>query len=268
MAAERIKVILGNAVSDEWGRSRNGKPGDQKQKSTPDYSGEVKLRPFYMNKKGWLVLRWKDSNLALMAAKLMTIACNNKNVGYSQNDRDAIIRDGVDSDTPTNCDCSSLIRAIVMAVSGKKVPDFYTVTEVEILLKTGLFKPVFKYKAGTTLYTGDILCTPVKGHTAMVAEGMPYANPFARPACNVTSKANAKKTGCRVYISEGEGVQWVQYELAQHQFQEEIDSCGGIDGDCGKGTVQCIKEYQKLVGLDADGICGPKTIEKLIGGAA
>lgn len=254
-----MKIIIGNAVHDENGKSTSGKRGDQLQKTTDDWNGEVKLQNFYMNKKGWNILRPKKVQLAKTMALLMKAACNNKNIGYSQNDRDDITRKGIDTKTKTNCDCSSLVGEVVREASGKNIPDFYTGNEVEVLEKTGLFEPVRPYKAGTTLYDGDVIVTKTKGHTAIIVEGMPRTNPFPEPSVNVTSKANAKKTGCKEYISSGEGVQWVQYELCRQGYQTRIDDAGGIDGACGKGTVECIIDFQTKKGLEPDGICGKNT---------
>lgn len=263
-----MKIIIGNAVHDENGRSKGGKPGDQLQKKVDDYSGEVRLQDFYINKKGWNVLRPKSIETAKKMAALMKIACNNKNIGYSQEDdpdtgRYGIQKYGIDTNTPTNCDCSTLVGQVVREASGKKIPDFYTGNEVEVLEKTGLFEPVISYKKGVTLYDGDVIVTKTKGHTAIIVEGMPRTNPFAIPLTNVTSKANAKATGCKDYIYKGEGVQWVQYQLCKNGYQTEIDDCGGIDGDCGKGTVTCIKDFQAKKKLEVDGICGKYTREAL-----
>jgi Putative peptidoglycan-binding domain-containing protein len=254
-----MKIIIGNAVHDENGRSTNGKRGDQLQKGTDDYSGEVKLQDFYMSKKGWHILRPKKVQLAKTMALLMKAACNNKNIGYSQNDRDSITRLGIDTKVPANCDCSSLVGEVIREASGKPIPDFYTGNEVSVLEKTGLFYDPIDYRAGVTLYTGDVIVTKTKGHTAIVVEGMPRTNPYKEPDVNVTSKANAKATGCREYIYKGEGVQWVQYELCRQGYQSEIDDAGGIDGSCGKATVKCIKDFQEKKGLEVDGICGKNT---------
>lgn len=254
-----MKVIIGNAVHDENGHANNGKPGDQLQKGVDDYRGEVKLQEFYDNKKGWYILRPKKVQLAKTMAALMKIACNNPRLGYSQNDRESIYKHGIDTKEPANCDCSSLVKEVTEEASGKKIPNFNTESEVEVLEKTGLFEKPITYKKGVTLYDGDVIVTKTKGHTAIIVSGMPRTNPFAEPLTNVTSEATAKREGCKNYISKGEGVQWVQYELCQHQFQTEIDSCGGIDGECGKGTVLCIKDFQRLKGLEVDGICGSKT---------
>ena len=259
-----MKYRVGNAVHDENGKSRGGKKGDQLQKKTPDTSGEVKIQDFYMNKKGWNVLRLKNATYAIAAASLMRLACDNKNVGYSQSDREAIYKDGVTSDKPTNCDCSSLVCEILREVTPKKIPDFYTGNEVEVLEKTGLFEKAFEFVAGeTTLYVGDVLVTKTKGHTLIIVEGMPRTNPFAIPNTAVTSAANAKNHKLKNYISKGEGVQWVQYQLCMRGYQKEIDACGGIDGVCGKGTVEIIELFQIKVELEVDGICGIMTRQAL-----
>lgn len=258
-----MKIILGNAVSDEFGHARGGAPGDQKQKNEPDFSGEVKLQNFYMNKKGWDILRWKKVQNAVVASKLMKIACNNKNIGYSQSDRYGIIKSGIDTKKPVNCDCSTLVREVVQETLGKSVPDFSTEDEVAVLQKTGAFAKTISYEPGTTLYDGDILVTKTKGHTAIVVEGMPRRNPFAEPLTNVTSTANAKKTECQHYISTGEGVQWVQYELCRNGYQKQIDASGGIDGQCGSKTVSCIEAFQRKKDLEVDGICGKMTRAEL-----
>ena len=266
-----MTIMVGNAVHDENGRSRGGKKGDQMQKNTPDYSGEVRQQPFYVNKKGWYILRWKDPNLSMKAASLMKIACDNPNIGYSQtidagkSGREAIFTDHVDSTKPTNCDCSTLVNEVIRGASGLMVPNFNTENEVSVLGKTGLFQNPVKWEKGFTLYTGDVLVTCTKGHTLIITEGMPWTNPFVKPNSNVTSYANAKKQGCKNYIRKGEAVQWVQYQLCQKGYQSKIDNAGGIDGVCGSATVECIIEYQAANGLDPDGIAGPKTIKKLEG---
>jgi peptidoglycan hydrolase-like protein with peptidoglycan-binding domain len=38
----------------------------------------------------------------------------------------------------------------------------------------------------------------------------------------------------------------------------------GADGDFGPGTERALKEWQSANGLVADGIAGPKTLEKLL----
>ena len=167
------KIIIGSARSDERGKLSGGADGDQKQKSTDDYSGEVSLQNFYCHKKGWYILRWLDPVYAEECAKAMYRACNNPNIGYDQNQRSSILLHGTMSTVKTECDCSSLVRLCVREASATDPGNFTTDTEVTALKKTGLFAEKIKYKSGTPLYNGDILVTCSKGHTAVVVSALP-----------------------------------------------------------------------------------------------
>ena len=162
-----MSVYIGSARIDERGKLSGGKGGDQKQTSTPDYNGEVSQQLFYVHKKGWIVLRAKNSTIASKIAFAMTTACNNKNIGYSQSDRLGVIVNGTGSKVPTNADCSSLVRQCVREASGKDAGNFNTSNEKDALMKTGLFTS-FVYDKNTALCVGDILVTKTKGHTAIV----------------------------------------------------------------------------------------------------
>lgn len=257
-------IRLAHAYCDENGKSSGGKPGDQLQKTKDDTIGEVRISDFYVNKKGWRVLRLKNLKYAKRAAKYAKRAANNANIGYSQSDRYGIIACGTDTKVKCNCDCSSLVRKVVMEATGKQISDFSTEDEVRVLEATGLFEPAIDYVEGkTTLYTGDILVTKIKGHTATVIEAEPRTNPYPEPELPVTSKQNAKMQDLNKYVSEGLTVKWVQYMLCAVGFQFAIDQCGGIDGVCGTGTTSCIAKYQSAKKLEIDGICGKKTISSL-----
>lgn len=162
--------IIGSARIDERGKATGGQKGDQKQTSIPDYKGEVARQEFYVSKQGWVILRPKNQGHAARIANAMIIACDNPNVGYSQNDRYSILADGTASKKPTNCDCSSLVRECVKEGTGKDPGDFNTSVEADRLMKTGLFDRM-EYVKGMTLLTGDILVTKTKGHTVVVTFG-------------------------------------------------------------------------------------------------
>lgn len=166
-----MAVIIGSARIDERGKASGGAAGDQKQTGTDDYKGEVSLQPFYNHKKGWYVLRPKDPAIAEKIAELMILACNNKNIGYNQNQRLGIIKNGIMTDIPTECDCGTTVRECVKEASGVDPGNFTTANEVDVLKKTGLFDPPRAYVTGTTLYPGDVLVTKTKGHTAIVVSG-------------------------------------------------------------------------------------------------
>lgn len=260
-----MRYVIGNAWHDENGHATGGQPGDQLQVNIADWKGEVRFTAFYVSQKGWLILRPKTAKLAKKLAKLMSKACNNVNIGYSQSDRYGIINAGIKTKKPVNCDCSSLVRECVQEAAKIDVPDFYTANEVVVLKNTGLFEEPIEYKDHTTLYIGDILVTKIKGHTAIVTEGESRTNPYEEPKLPITSKIVIAENHLDPvkYLTKGEGVKWLQYELCRVGYQFEIDAFGGIDGICGNGTVDCIMEFQQKNGLEVDGICGKKTRKKL-----
>lgn len=166
-----MKTMIGSARRDESGSYSGGMPGDQDQRETPDYSGEVSMQPFYVHSKGWIIMRVKNQGNALRIAQLMEEACNNPNIGYSQSDRLGVVRAGVGTKEPVNCDCSSLVRTCVKLATGVDPGDFYTGNEVEVLGSTGLFFAPIRYVPGTVLFMGDVLVTASKGHTVIVTAG-------------------------------------------------------------------------------------------------
>lgn len=165
-------IIIGSARIDENKKLSGGKPGDQKQTSNQDYSGEVSMQPFYEHSKGWYVLRPKDEKVALRIAAAMISACNNRHIGYNQARRLDILTYGTtQAKVDTSCDCSSLVRQCIKEASGKDVGNFTTLTEPKVLEKSGLFQIRKNYFKGMVLYTGDVLVTKTKGHTGVVTCG-------------------------------------------------------------------------------------------------
>lgn len=59
--------------------------------------------------------------------------------------------------------------------------------------------------------------------------------------------------------SKGVGVSWLQWEL------NEAGASLQLDGDFGKLTKSALIDFQKAVGIEVDGICGPKTRAALKG---
>ena len=167
------KIIIGSARSDERGKLSGGKAGDQKQTTQDDYKGEVSMQNFYLHKKGWYILRWKDAAFAEECAKAMQRACNNPNIGYDQNQRNGILKAGTRTSIKTECDCSALVRQCIKEAAAVDPGNFTTSTEVTILKATGLFQAPIKYRSGTPIYNGDILVTCSKCHTAVVISAIP-----------------------------------------------------------------------------------------------
>ena len=155
-------TLFGSARIDERGKLSGGKAGDQT-------GHEVETQPYYNHKKGWVGLRPKKDDLANGLAFCMAIACGNDNIGYDQGNRSAIMRDGILSAIPTECDCSALVRACLKQC-GVDVKDFTTATEKKILLATGKFDEVEITKA-SDCRVGDILVTKTMGHTGIIVQG-------------------------------------------------------------------------------------------------
>lgn len=174
-----MKVLIGHAYCDENGAARGGKPGDQTGK-------ELRISDWYLNKKGWRVLRAKDPAIAEKLAYDMKAACDNPAIGYDQSDRSTlfVVASKVGYDcakvtTPCETDCSALVR-VCCWYAGVKVGGFNTESEAKTLLATGKFVELTgaEYtERPDKLCAGDILVTKTKGHTCIVVSGAPAADP-------------------------------------------------------------------------------------------
>lgn len=171
-------VYVGNAVCDENGNARGGQPGDQTGR-------ELRIQPWYLNKKGWRVFRAKDSEVAKKIAWDCRAACENMAIGYNQSKRNTLYNAAKPFDFDCakvtelcECDCSSLVRVCVL-YAGIKVNDFNTTSEPARLLNTGAFDEMMGEKYTDSpdyLMEGDILCTKVKGHTLVILNDGPKAH--------------------------------------------------------------------------------------------
>lgn len=256
-----VKIIIGSARIDEKGGVSSGALGDQKQKTTPDYSGEVSLQDFYVHSKGWNILRPKDPEVAENMAASMKRACNNPNMGYSQfNDRLGVIRNGTGSNKPTNCDCGTLVRACVIEASGKDPGNFNTANEALYLEATGLFEKRIAYTANMNLFVGDVLVTKTKGHTAIVVEGNHKTNLAKNDMVNAESNSGGEKVSkLTVNLptirkgSKGKAVRILQALLYIN-----------VTGEFDLNTEDSCKYFQNKAKVAVDGICGPKTWKKIL----
>lgn len=164
-------VTIGSARINEKGKVSGGNPGDQLQNEARDTRGEVSYQTFYIHSKGWYVFRAKSDTVGHELAKAMRRACKNKNVGYSQTNRLAIMKDGTDSKVPTECDCSSLVRRCILEASSRDLGNMTTADMPTVLERSGLFYSKQSYNKNLSLANGDILVTQSKGHTAIVVGG-------------------------------------------------------------------------------------------------
>lgn len=167
-----MAVKIGHASGDEKGGIKNGVAGDSTGK-------EVCTRDWYKHSKGWVVLRCIDDEKREKIAEAMEKACANNNIGYDQNQRDTLFNNvkdkGFDPSKTTKkveTDCSALVRVCIAYAYGKDIAgNIRTISEPTMLVKTEEF---IKYNtskycnSSDYLMRGDILCTPVSGHTVVV----------------------------------------------------------------------------------------------------
>lgn len=256
-----MTVIIGSARISEHG-TIDGSAGDQRQKTTPDYVGEVSLEPFYMNASGWVVLRPSSALVAAEIAARMLQACDNSNIGYSQYSRNDVIKEGIGALNKINADCSSLVRECVKEAAGIDPGNFTTGTEVKALIATGLFDAPFQYKTGTALYPGDILVTGklpygCKGHTAVVVEGSRRDTKRI-----VTAKYAVRLSGTKTFLPtvtdltdyagiEGRDVSGIRINVSAGSIMYRLHKMGGywtryyFDGaECIiNGTADAVEVY-------------------------
>ena len=92
---------------------------------------------------------------------------------------------------------------------------------------------------------------------------------YGRPAYDQESEAEEKKNpGVTIQLqilqsgAQGEAVKAMQMLLIGRKY-----SCGayGADGIFGTATDYAVRRFQRAVGLEIDGICGPATWAKLLG---
>lgn len=236
-----MATIIGSARSDERGRYSGGAVGDQRQGTSPDYKGEVSMQNFYVHSKGWVILRPVSAAIAMKIAANMITACNNKNLGYDQGGRLGVIQKGINTITPTECDCSSLVRACVKEATGKDPGNFTTASEASALMSTGLFTRL-DYKTGTILYVGDVLVTKTQGHTVIVVEGLtrPVEKPTQRPPERPDYEEGKTYTLTKdLSVRSGSGSDYYTYsadELPQALAKKDDNHDGRLD----KGSkVKC-----------------------------
>lgn len=178
-----MTVYIGNAVGDEHGQARGGEPGNQTGK-------ELRIQPWYKNKKGWRVFRPFSAEVAQKLADNMRAACNNPAIGYDQGQRNTLWKvaeplgfDCSKVTTPCECDCSSLVR-VCLAYAGIVLRDFNTASEPERLINSGQFEELTDIEvtdAPDYLRTGDVLVTAVKGHTAITLNNGDRVDPRPEP---------------------------------------------------------------------------------------
>ena len=245
-----MAVKIGHASIDENGKAHGGQPGDQTGK-------EVCIRNWYLNSKGWDVLRAKDAAVAEKIAQCMEDACGNDCIGYNQWRRDTLYNAVKDSGfkcgntKKVDTDCSALVR-VCLAYAGIFVDNFRTYNEKAVILATGKFDELPIGGTSNYLKRGDILVTKTAGHTAVVLSNGEEDGKTVNISLNVLKrgdKGNQVRTLQQLLIANG-------YKMPKY----------GADADFGTETKNALVAFQKANGLTADGIAGINTWNKLLKG--
>ena len=104
------------------------------------------------------------------------------------------------------------------------------------------------------LYTGDVLVTKTKGHTAVIISGKgrkgkkKNTNKVDMGVCPYEYPAITLK-----YSMQGKEVKWLQWMLNKAGYGLEVD------GIFGPQTLAAVKGFQDKNGLEVDGIVGKLT---------
>ena len=224
-------VYVGSASIDENGKAHGGKAGNQTGK-------ELKRQKWYLHSKGWRVFRARSAEAQAKLAACMAAAVANKHIGYDQYQRNTLYKaaepfgfDVSKVTTDVECDCSALVRVCCAFAGIMGLPEgFRTTNEPKNLLGTGAFTEMTgdKYtKQSAYLKAGDILCTPVQGHTVVVLNDGDKAEPTA------------------------EGLRRGDYGTAVTALQRLLlkwdaaclPKCGA-DGDFGSETELAVRDFQ------------------------
>lgn len=231
-------IKIGSARHDENGSYTGGKAGDQT-------GTEVSTQAMYAHAKGWRIIRPKTKAQANKISAKMKAACANDKIGYDQNNRLAIIKDGIDTETATECDCSSLVRACVQEGLGVTVSNFTTSNEAAVLLATGKFGDAGTYasQSKTPVYNGDVLVTLTKGHTAIVVSGSPRKNLEESTTSTTTSTSSSDSTTSSTTTST----------TTSTAYTSKLE----VDGLWGKKTT---KRLQTVLGTTVDGTISSQSV--------
>lgn len=245
-------VKISNSGSDENGRYKGGKAGDQT-------GNEWRIRDWY-NRPWNCILRHPNANVRATIAHLAILSAENDNIGYDQNQRqtywEELKANGYDPSKITKAcesDCSAGVIAIVKATGYlldmkelQNIDATYTGNMRSSLSKAGFdVLTASKYTScDDYLVAGDILLNDVHHVATAVTNGI-----YSGEKAKADSTMPLLKKG-----SKGKAVRFLQLIL------------GGLDddGSFGQLTKKAVIAKQKELGVEADGEVWTETWNALI----
>lgn len=255
-----LPIIAGLSI-DERGKARGGKAGDQTKR-------EAKKQRWYLHKKGWVVLRPIDPKDAEIIATTMEDIVDNDNIGYDQGQRNTLLdagrKVGYDASKITDKvegDCSKGVQFCCFAAgiqAGKWNDGFRTGNMIATMMATGRFVKFTDSKhcrTSVNLMRGDVLVTPVSGHTVVViSDGSNIKRVLGeRP---LTKGADGPDV-----IALQKALKTLGYGSLLGKWGENKD---GVDGDYGSSTMSAVKAFEKDHALPIDGMADLACIKAII----
>lgn len=249
---------LSNSGHDERGQYSGGAAGDQ--------GGEWTICSWYQYPfdGGWLcVLRYPNQKARELLAELSIQAANNNNIGYDQNQRytywnqlQAVGYQPSKITTPCEADCSAGVIANTRCVGYLLgIPALQNISASY----TGNMRSGFA-AAGFQVLTDSKYLTS----SAYLMPGDILLNDYDHTCVNLGIGSNSG------YSSSGSSDNEKKYNnstLTTKEIQTRLKAIGwtdlAVDNSYGNKTIAAVKEFQKLYGLEVDGITGPATQKML-----
>lgn len=257
--------MISNCGGDEYGRASGGMAGDQT-------GNEWKIINWYSSP--WkCVLRHPREDVRELLAELGTWAAENDCIGYDQHERDTYWQalqaanfDPRRIEKHCETDCSAGVIANTKAVGNllniphlKNIRATYT-GNMRACYRAAEFEVLEDPKYLTSpkyLKRGDILLNDVTHTATNLTDG---------ELCEeITVSAEPKESPtCTVILPE---LQKGDVSMAVRSAQELLKMRGfslGVDGDFGSETDSKVRQFQRGVKIDDDGVIGSETWGKLI----
>jgi N-acetylmuramoyl-L-alanine amidase len=161
-----------------------------------------------------------------------------------------------------------LVRYTGLTGRGVKKANFHVINQnkvTAVLVEGGFMDGTNDYKiitsdAGQTAYAKAVAESLIEFHN-LKKKTTATTKPTTGGTCKVELKTLKKGV-------KGESVKALQALLIGYGFtMTNNGKTYGIDGSFGAATENALKSYQRSVGLNDDGSCGPKTWAKLLGTA-
>lgn len=269
-----MSVLIAEAYSDEKGKARGGRAGDQGapgNKGNPSAGGEeVRVKEWYERTGGWGVcLECTEIALAESAADNASRIANDDSFGYDQDQRktayQAILTAGsIEAAADSELDCSVLVF-IAYKLAGLDIEIGYTGNLESRFLATGKFiahrEPMY-LESGNHAKKGWIYLTAGR-HTMIVVsdgeiispeDGAPEADQIDPPYVQIKGSVNVRDLPGSYINAKGKKAYYGKRIYTAHDENlpfEEFDADTGWWGvmcPAGAGFVSCeIPKYAKLV---------------------